>query len=93
MEGMQYSGPVRIHLPDGPLLTVGTIEVDDDPEHGTWVGTLSVLNGTGVAGKALVVNLVMGDQQGQAQLIPESVNGDLAISRVVGLSAVGAIPE
>jgi hypothetical protein len=90
---MQYSGLVRIFLPDGALLTVGTIEVDDDLEQGTWVGTLSVLNGTGVAGKALVVDLVMGDQKGRAQLIPEAVNGDMAISRVIGLTPVSANPE
>jgi hypothetical protein len=90
---MQFSGPVRICLPDGALLTVGTIEIDDDPEQGTWVGTLSVLNGTGVAGKALVVDLVMGDQTGRAQLIPEDTKGDMATSRVIGLSPVGATPE
>jgi hypothetical protein len=90
---MQYSGLVRIFLPDGALLTVGTIEVDDDLEQGTWVGTLSVLNGTGVAGKALVVDLVMGDQKGRAQLIPEAVNGEMAISRVIGLTPVSANPE
>jgi hypothetical protein len=88
-----YSGPVRIHLPDGPLLTVGSIEVDDDPEQGTWVGTLQVLDGTGVAGKALVVDLLMGDQKGRAQLIPQGTAGDMALSRVVGLSAVAATPE
>ncbi|CAN5173054.1 hypothetical protein BH18ACT5_BH18ACT5_07700 [soil metagenome] len=90
---MEYAGLVRIHVPDGPLLTVGTIEIDDDAEQDTWVGTLSVLDGTGVAGKALVVDLVMGDHTGRAQLIPESVDGDMATSRVIGLAPVGATPE
>jgi hypothetical protein len=83
---MNYSGPVRITL-DGVLLTVGTVEVADDEEAGTWTGTLTVLDDTGVAGKALVVELVMGDQIGRAQLIPERVEGEFAISRVVGLAA------
>jgi hypothetical protein len=82
---MNYSGPVRITL-DGVLLTVGTVEVADDEEVGTWTGTLTVLDDTGVAGKALVVELVMGDQIGRAQLIPERVEGEFAISRVVGLA-------
>lgn len=90
---MQYSGPVRICDTKGSLLTVGTIEIDTDAEQGTWVGTLSVLDGTGVAGKALVVDLIMGDQKGRAQLIPESVDGDMATSRVIGLAPVGATPE
>lgn len=84
---MNYSGPVRINL-DGVLLTVGTVEVTDDEESGTWTGTLTVLDDTGVAGKALVVELVMGDQVGRAQLIPERVEGEFAISRVVGLAPV-----
>ncbi|HEX2420472.1 MAG TPA: hypothetical protein VHL55_02625 [Acidimicrobiia bacterium] len=82
---MNYSGPVRITL-DGVLLTVGTVAVADDEEAGTWTGTLTVLDDTGVAGKALVVELVMGDQIGRAQLIPERVEGEFAISRVVGLA-------
>ena len=90
---MEYSGPVRIHDTSGFLLTVGSIDVKDDDEQGTWVGTLSVLDGTGVAGKALVVDLMMGDQKGRAQLIPESVDGDMATSRVIGLAPVGATPE
>jgi hypothetical protein len=81
---MNYSGPVRITL-DGVLLTVGTVEVADDEAAGTWTGTLTVLDDTGVAGKALVVELVMGDQIMRAQLIPERVEGEFAISRVVGL--------
>jgi hypothetical protein len=84
---MNYSGPVRITL-DGVLLTVGTAEVADDEEAGTWTGTLTVLDDTGVAGKALVVDLIMGTQTGKAQLIPERVDGEFAISRVVGLSPV-----
>lgn len=90
---MNYSGLVRIHLPEGALLTVGTIEVEDAPETGSWEGTLSVLDGTGVAGKALVVDLIMGDMKGRAQLIPAGVSADLAISRVIGLAPVAATPE
>ncbi|MCA1735010.1 MAG: hypothetical protein LC739_02545 [Actinobacteria bacterium] len=85
---MKYSGPVRIYDTKGFLLTVGTIDVSDDEEQATWVGTLSVIDGTGVAGKALVVDLVMGDQKGRAQLIPESVKEGMAMSRVIGLSPV-----
>ncbi|MGH8925252.1 MAG: hypothetical protein ACRDWA_11550 [Acidimicrobiia bacterium] len=85
---MKYSGPVRITL-QGVLLTVGSVEVADDEEAGTWTGTLTVLDDTGVAGKALVVDLVMGDLTGKAQLIPERVEGEFAISRVVGLAPVG----
>lgn len=80
---MTYSGPVRIEL-NGALLTVGSADVIDD-ENGGWGGLLSVIDGTGVAGKALVVDLVMGEHRARAQLIPERVEGDLAISRVVGL--------
>jgi hypothetical protein len=90
---MEYTGLVRIYATDGPLLTVGNIEVGEDPAQGTWVGTLSVLDGTGVARKALVVDLAMGDRRGRAQLVPEKVEGDMAISRVIGLSPVGASPE
>ncbi len=81
---MNYSGPVRIEV-NGALLTVGTASVDDDADGG-WGGELSVLNGTGVAGKALVVDLVMGDLSARAQLIPERVEGETAISRVVGIA-------
>ena len=84
---MNYSGPVRITL-DGVLLTVGSVEVADDEEARTWTGTLTVLDDTGVAGKALVVELVMGNQTGKAQLIPERVEGEFAISRVIGLAPV-----
>ena len=84
---MNDSGPVRFTL-DGVLLTVGTVEVADDEDAGTWTGTLTVLDDTGVAGKALVVELVMGDQTGKAQLIPERVEGEFAFSRVVGLEPV-----
>jgi hypothetical protein len=64
------------------------VEVTDDEEAGTWTGTLTVLDDTGVAGKALVVELTMGSQIGKAQLIPERVEGEFAISRVVGLAPV-----
>ena len=87
---MTYSGPVRIIDTNGFLLTVGTAEIVDDPELGAWSGRLEVLDGTGVAGKALVVDLEVDGHRGRAQLIPESTRGDMAISAVVGL---GPIPR
>ena len=82
---MPYSGAVRILDPNGVLLAVGTAALEDDPEAATWKGELTVLDGTGVAGKALVVELEIGDLRSRAQLIPERVAGDNAISSVVGL--------
>ena len=81
-----YTGPVRILDPNGVLLAVGTAELEDDPEAASWKGELTVLDGTGVAGKALVVSLEFDGQRLRAQLIPERVAGDNAISNVVGLS-------
>jgi len=82
---MSYSGPARILDTNGYLLTVGTVDVDVDEELGTWRGTVEVLPGTGVAGKALVVDLEMNGHRGRAQLIPIDDSGDTAHSRVVGL--------
>ena len=51
-----------------------------------WKGTLETLLGTAVAGKALVVELeIPGDGKGRAQLTPNGVNGDRAVSEVVSL--------
>jgi len=71
---------------DGILLTTGSATLETDLEMGNWKGSLATLNGTGVAGKALVVDLeIPGDGRGRAQLTPGGVTGDTAISAVVGL--------
>ncbi|MGH8916313.1 MAG: hypothetical protein ACRDZM_17585 [Acidimicrobiia bacterium] len=81
-----FQGPVRVMGDDGILLTTGSATLAGDPEMGTWSGTLETLKGTGVAGKALVVEIeIPGNGRGRAQLTPHSVNGDKAISQVVGL--------
>lgn len=82
-----YHGPVRVlGGDDGILLTTGTVNLETDPEMGNWRGFLETLRGTGVAGKALVVELeVPGGPKGLAQLIPAGETGDKATSAVVGL--------
>jgi hypothetical protein len=85
MPAIPYSGPVRILDTNGVLLTIGTVNVTADEEQGTWNGTLEVVAGTGVAGKALVVDLVAENGRGRAQLIPIDNDGVTAHSRVVGL--------
>jgi hypothetical protein len=81
-----FEGPVRVFGDDGILLTTGSAALETDPLMGSWRGRLATLNGTGVAGKALVVELeIPGDGRGRAQLVPDRVDGDLAISDVVGL--------
>jgi len=71
---------------DGILLTTGSATLVSDPEMDSWTGTLETLNGTGVAGKALVVEIeIPGNGRGRAQLTPDRVDGDMAISQVVGL--------
>lgn len=84
-----FQGPVRVLGDDGILLTTGLADLQTDPEMGGWKGTLETLKGTGVAGKALVVELeVPGDGRGRAQLTPHSENADKAISQVVSLGPV-----
>jgi hypothetical protein len=80
-----YTGPVRILDPNGVLLAVGTAELENDPDTASWKGELTVLDGTGVARKALVVELEVDSRRSRAQLIPERVAGDNAVSNVVGL--------
>lgn len=81
-----FEGPVRILGDDGTLLTVGSASLSSDPGQGNWSGKLETLNGTGVAGKALVVELeIPGNGKGRAQLTPDGVRQDRAISSVVGL--------
>jgi hypothetical protein len=81
-----FQGPVRVLGSDGILLTTGLANLETDPDMGGWKGTLETLKGTGVAGKALVVDLeVPGNGKGRAQLTPHGANGDKAISLVVSL--------
>lgn len=83
---LPYQGPVRILDTNGFLLTVGIADLSPQ-ENGRWGGTLEVIDGTGVAGKALVVELQANSGHGPAQLIPAGVNGDTAVSTVVGLGS------
>ena len=83
---MTYSGPARILDTNGFLLTVGTADIQTHPETDTWGGSLEVIGGTGVAGKALVVDLEMDGHRGRAQLIPIDDKGPTAHSKIVGLS-------
>jgi hypothetical protein len=80
-----YSGPVRILDINGFLLAMGTASLEEDLDHDTWGGTLEVMAGTGVAGKALVVDLELEGRKGRAQLLPVDNRGEAAHSRVVGL--------
>ncbi|HWB88344.1 MAG TPA: hypothetical protein VG872_03950 [Acidimicrobiia bacterium] len=81
-----YEGAVRILGDDGILLTTGIASLETDHELGTWKGVLQTLNGTAVAGKALVVNIEIPDQgTGKAQLVPQGVVGEKATSMVTGL--------
>ena len=81
-----FQGPVRVLGTDGILLTTGSATLFADPEMGGWKGTLETLKGAAVAGKALVVELeIPGNGRGRAQLTPEGVNGEKAISQVVSL--------
>ena len=80
-----YQGQVRILDDNGVLLTVGTAELAYDPEADNWSGQLEFVAGTGVAGKALVVQLEINGQRGRAQLRPIDNEGAMAHSAVVGL--------
>lgn len=81
-----YEGPVRISGNDGIFLTGGVASLETDPEMGSWKGVVQTLNGTAVAGKALVVHLeIPGGGKAKAQLIPQGVVGEKATSMVTGL--------
>jgi hypothetical protein len=81
-----YTGPVRIMGGDGILLTTGVATLEADSEMGSWKGALQTLIGTGVAGKALVVEIeIPGGEKGLAQLTPHGEVGEKATSAVVGL--------
>ena len=81
-----YEGPVRIFGEDGILLTGGVAALEIDPDMGNWKGVVQTLNGTAVAGKALVTYLETTDgRRGKAQLVPQGVVGEKATSMVTGL--------
>jgi hypothetical protein len=83
-----YEGPVKIMGDDGVLLTTGQAALETDTEMGNWKGVVQTLRGTGVAGKALVVELQIPDGgRGRAQLTPLGEVGDRAQSTVTGFGA------
>ena len=85
MVATSYSGPVRIFDTHGNLLAVGTSNLEEDEEGHSWKGTIEVMAGTGVAGKALVVDIEADGRKGRAQMIPVDNVGDVAHLRIVGL--------
>ena len=81
-----YEGAVRILGSEGILLTTGMAALETDHDMGSWKGVLQTLNGSAVAGKALVVHIEIPDQgKGMAQLVPQGVVGEKATSMVTGL--------
>jgi hypothetical protein len=83
-----YEGPVKIMGDDGVLLTTGQVVLEVDTELGNWKGVVQTLRGTGVAGKALVVELQIPEGgRGRAQLTPLGEVGDRAQSTVTGFGA------
>lgn len=81
-----YQGPVHIMGQDGIFLTAGLASMELDPELGSWKGLLQTLQGTAVAGKALIVELQTPDgKRGRAQLTPTTPNGEMAVSTITGL--------
>jgi hypothetical protein len=93
MPANPYSGPVRILDINGFLLAMGLADLEADPDNYTWGGTLEVMAGTGVAGKALVVDLEADGKKGRAQLLPVDNQGEAAHSRVVGLGQSPLLPS
>ena len=80
-----YQGLVRILDDNGVLLAVGMADLAYDPEDDNWSGQLEFMAGTGVAGKALVVQLEVDGRRGRGQLKPLDNEGTSAHSAVVGL--------
>jgi len=80
-----YQGQVRILDDNGVLLAPGLADLAFDPEADNWSGQLEFMAGTGVAGKALVVQLEIEDRRGRGQLNPLDNKGTTAHSAVVGL--------
>jgi hypothetical protein len=93
MTASPYSGPVRIFDTNGNLLAIGIASLEDDEANLNWGGTLEVMAGTGVAGKALVVDLELEGRKGRAQLLPVDNRGEAAHSRVVGLGQSPLVPS
>ena len=85
---MGYDGPVRVSDEVGIMLSTGEAVLEDGTDTGSWRGTLRTLAGDAIAGKALVVELATIDgRTGRAQLIPRGVDGDRAVSDVIGLGS------
>jgi len=81
-----YTGPIRISGGDGILLTTGAATLETDHDMGSWKGVVQTLRGTGVAGKALVVEIEIPDGgKSRAQLTPAGEAGERATSSIVGL--------
>lgn len=81
-----YEGPVRVRGGDGILLTTGSAKLEWDPEMASWTGLLQILDGSAVAGKALIVQLEIPDGGvGTAQLVPQGETGEFCTSSVTGL--------
>lgn len=81
-----YTGPITILGSDGILLTTGVASLEEDNATGSWKGLVQTLRGTAVAGKALVVELVIPEGgQGRAQLTPQGEVGERYTSTVTGL--------
>ncbi|HLU52681.1 MAG TPA: hypothetical protein VK011_03710 [Acidimicrobiia bacterium] len=82
-----YSGPVRILDTNGILLTVGSADLEHDPERNSFRGLLRVIAGTGVAGKALRVKIeVPGGGISEAALDPHPETSDgVAFSDIAGI--------
>ena len=85
MPASSYSGPVRILDMSSVLLGVGTATLEPAEDGGTWTGTLEVMTGSAVAGKALVVFIEIEGRRAMAQLVPTDNKGESAHSRVIGL--------
>lgn len=82
-----YEGPVRVYLPDGPILTTGQAQMEVDPEVASWKGMLQVLRDTAVDGKALVVDIEVPDGgRARAQLVPAGQSGERSYSKIIGLT-------
>jgi len=80
-----YQGLVRILDESGVLLAVGSGDLSFDPDSETWTGMLELVPGSGVAGKALVIQIEVDGKLGKAQLTPLDNEGSTAHSRLVGL--------
>lgn len=81
-----YSGPVRVLGADGVLLTVGSADLEPDPDTGSWRGLLRVIANTGVAGKALRVQIEIPEGKvSDAVLDPLPESNGIAFSQVAGI--------